>query len=108
MRKGLIILPLACPLLLGGCIAGTLVDIATAPVKATGQVVDWATTSQDEADRNRGREIRRREERLGELYRDFEREERDCLAGDDSACREATEIRREIEELRPQVPLEPE
>jgi hypothetical protein len=45
-----------------GCVraVGTIV---TAPVKVVSQGADWATTSQDEADRNRGREIRKQEER---------------------------------------------
>ena len=52
---------------LQGCLAKTVVDVATMPVKAAGQAADWATTSQDEADRNRGRELRKREERFGKL-----------------------------------------
>lgn len=50
-------------LLLPGCIARTVVDVATAPVKIGAQAADWTTTSQDEADRNRGRELRKEEER---------------------------------------------
>lgn len=57
-------------LLLSGCIARTAVDVVTAPVRAVGQVADWATTSQDEADRNRGREIREQEEELGRQWRE--------------------------------------
>ncbi|MEM8694586.1 MAG: hypothetical protein AAGE05_01020 [Pseudomonadota bacterium] len=57
-------------LLLSGCIARTAANVVTAPVRAVGQVADWATTSQDEADRNRGREIREEEERLGRQYRE--------------------------------------
>ena len=57
-------------LLLSGCIARTAVDVVTAPVRAVGQVADWTTTSQDEADRNRGREIREEEERLGREWRE--------------------------------------
>ena len=57
-------------LLLSGCIARTAVDVVTAPVRAVGQVADWATTSQDEADRNRGREIREEEEELGRDWRE--------------------------------------
>lgn len=57
-------------LMLSGCIARTAANVVTAPVKAVGQVADWATTSQDEADRNRGREIREQEERLGREYRE--------------------------------------
>jgi len=50
-------------LMLPGCIARTVADVATAPVKVAGKAADWTTTSQDEADRNRGRELRREEER---------------------------------------------
>jgi len=57
-------------LLLSGCIVRTAAEVVTAPVRAVGQAADWATTSQDEADRNRGREIREEEERLGREYRE--------------------------------------
>ncbi|WP_246263342.1 hypothetical protein [Parasphingopyxis algicola] len=57
-------------LLLSGCIARTAASVVTAPFKAVGQAADWATTSQDEADRNRGREIREEEERLGREWRE--------------------------------------
>ena len=46
---------MTCLFILSGC------SIATLPVKATGKVVDWSTTSQDEADRNRGREMRKQD-----------------------------------------------
>ncbi|HKR17267.1 hypothetical protein [Rhizorhapis sp.] len=52
---------LSAALLLPGCIAKTALDVATMPVKATGQAADWATTSQDEADRNYGRKMRKQE-----------------------------------------------
>ena len=57
-------------LLLSGCIARTAASVVTAPFKVVGQAADWATTSQDEADRNRGRELRREEERRGREYRE--------------------------------------
>ena len=38
-------------------------SIATAPFKVVGKAADWATTSQSEADRNRGRATRKAEER---------------------------------------------
>jgi hypothetical protein len=50
-------------LLLPGCIAKTALDVATMPVKATAQAADWATTSQDESDRNYGRKMRKQEAR---------------------------------------------
>jgi len=53
--------------LLGGCVAGTIVDTAvtavTLPVRVASKAVDLATTSQAEADRKRGRELRLQDER---------------------------------------------
>lgn len=107
MRKPIVgMIPFAA-LALTGCI-GTVVDVATAPVRAAGQVADWATVSQDEADRERGREIRRREERLGELQRDYDDAQEDCLDGNERRCRDAVEIRAEIDALIPTIPVEPE
>lgn len=105
--KSLILLPIV-PIALSGCVAKTLVDVATAPVRAGAQAADWATTSQDEADRERGRELRRREERLGELRSEYEDESADCLDGDAGACRKAVEIQAEIDAILPTIPLEPE
>ncbi len=50
------------PLLLGGCLVSAVKTVVTAPVKAVGKAVDLATTSQEEADRNRGRALRKQEE----------------------------------------------
>jgi len=57
-----ILLPIAALILAGGCVR-TVGTIMTAPVKVVSKGADWATTSQDEADRNRGREDRKRERR---------------------------------------------
>ncbi|RDE06091.1 hypothetical protein [Sphingomonas aracearum] len=63
MRKFLL---LGCLLLLaGGCVAKTAWNVATLPVRAGSQAVDWATTSQSEADRNYGRKMRKQEAREG-------------------------------------------
>jgi hypothetical protein len=60
---------LACPLLLPGCVVGTVaetaVDVATLPVKAVSAGVDAATTSQSEADEKRGRDLRKHDEERG-------------------------------------------
>jgi hypothetical protein len=98
MRLPLLTAMLAAPLL-GGCVS-TAASIITAPVRAAGQVVDWTTTSQDEADRNRGREIRRQEEALGRIARRLERADRRCRDGNEDACDEAEQLREEMEELR--------
>ncbi|SCW36564.1 hypothetical protein SAMN02927924_00213 [Sphingobium faniae] len=50
-------------LLLPGCVAKTALDVATLPVRAGSQAVDWSTTSQEEADRNYGRKMRKQEAR---------------------------------------------
>jgi hypothetical protein len=74
------------PLLAGGCLARTAVDVVTLPVKAGAKVVDWTTTSQSEADRNRGRAERKREERDEKERRKAEKRCRqhpeDCPGGD--------------------------
>lgn len=72
MRKPIFLLSLV-PLALGGCIAKTAVDIVTLPVRAVGQAADWATTSQDEADRNYGRKMRKAEAREGKERRAWEK-----------------------------------
>lgn len=54
------------PTLLGGCVVGTLanaaVDVVTLPVKIVSAGVDAATTSQSEADQNRGAKLRKADE----------------------------------------------
>ena len=64
---------MALGLALGGCVVGTVaktaVDVVTLPVKVESAGVDAATTSQSEADRKRGRELRKQEEERGRQYR---------------------------------------
>lgn len=60
MRNILILICSA--LALTACVS-TATSIVKAPFKAVAKGADWATTSQDEADRNRGREIRKQEEK---------------------------------------------
>ena len=68
---------LAAPLLLGGCVVGTVaetaVDVVTLPVKVVSAGVDAATTSQSEADEKRGRELRKAEEKAGREAREAEK-----------------------------------
>ena len=69
-------LALLSPLLLSGCIVGTVahtaVDVVTLPVKVASAGVDAATTSQSEADEKRGRELRKQEEERGRQLRELE------------------------------------
>lgn len=106
-RLPVLLFTAAAPFLLGGCLAKTAVDLATAPVRVAGRAVDLATTSQSEADEARGRDMRRREEQLGKLERQYAREQRRCEDGDRSACAAARETYNEIEELLPTVPPPP-
>lgn len=64
MRSLLLLVPLA----LSGCLS-TIGTVVTAPVKVAAKTVDWTTTSQSEADRNRGKKIRKAEERARKACR---------------------------------------
>ncbi len=93
---------------LPGCIVSTAADVVTAPVKVASKTVDLATTSQSEADEKRGREIRKREERLGKLQREYAKQMERCSDGNRRSCDRARETYREIQVLMPSVPVEPE
>jgi hypothetical protein len=92
----------ALPLMLSGCaVAGAAADIVTAPVDVASKGVDWATTSQSEADEKRGRALREREERLGKLARQRDRHAEDCFEDRErDACREYEALDAEIDRLR--------
>jgi hypothetical protein len=75
-RMKTILLPLALTPLLSGCIVHTAYNVATAPVRATAWTADKLTTSQAEADRNRGRRERKAEERQAREDRKAAREQR--------------------------------
>lgn len=107
MRGHSLVMLAGASLLLSGCLAKAVVDVATLPVRAAGKAVDLATTSQSEADENRGRELRRREEKLGKLERAYDKQRINCGGGDAKACDEARATYAEIEELLPTVPMEP-
>lgn len=99
--------------MLQGCVAKSAFDLATAPVRVgaravntTVDVYDRVTVSQSERDQKRGREIRKREERYGELSRDYDRALRRCDRGNDDACDDAREIYGEMNAMRSSVPYE--
>jgi predicted outer membrane protein len=87
---------LASAFALSGCIAKTAVDLVTLPVRAgvavVGAGVDAVTTSQAEADRERGRRLREEDERRGREARQAERQ---------AAKERAREQAREREEDEP-------
>ncbi len=94
-------------LALQGCLAQTAVDVVTLPVKVAGAGLDAVTTSQSEADQKRGRDIRRREQRVGELQRDYDRQIARCSEGVRRACDDARVTYAEIQQLLPGLPVEP-
>lgn len=99
MRRLAPVFVLAASLSLPGCVAKTAFDVVTAPVRAAGKAVDLATTSQSEADEKRGREIRKREEELGKLYRKREKLAEECDEGERDSCRDLAEIDDALQEI---------
>ncbi|NYF31193.1 MULTISPECIES: hypothetical protein [Sphingopyxis] len=93
--RAVIVAAMAAPLL-AGCVSAVK-TVVTAPVKAVGQVADWSTTSQDEADRNRGREMRKSEERVGKLSRQRDKAAEKCRDGNAEQCQRAEVLEHEIE-----------
>ncbi len=105
-RLAFFVLPIAA-LGTGACV-GTLVDVATAPVRVVSKGVDLATTSQSEADEKRGREIRRREEQLDKLERQYEKQLDECEKGKQRSCSIARDTYSEMQQILPTIPVEPE
>ncbi len=56
------------PVFLSACVS-TVGNVVTAPFKVAGKAADWATTSQSESDRNRGRALRKAEDRARKACR---------------------------------------
>ena len=65
MRKIALCALMLLPLATGGCMANAAVGLVSTPFKVAGKAADWATTSQDESDRNYGRKARKHEAREG-------------------------------------------
>ena len=93
---------------LQGCLARAAADVVTLPVRAVSKGVDVATTSQSEADEKRGRELRERDERIGKLNRELQKQSRRCADGNDAACEKAQAIAEEIEALLPATQILPD
>jgi len=100
------VIALAAMPLLSGCLAKTAANVVTAPVRVVSKGVDWTTTSQSEADRNRGRALRKREAQYGKLNGDYRQYSAQCQKGDQQACDQARTIYGQMEALRPSIPVE--
>ena len=71
--KRFLVLPLL--LLAVGCVS-TAVAVVKAPFQLAGAAVDGLTTSQEEADRNRGRALRKQEEADAKAAKQAEKQRR--------------------------------
>ncbi len=98
-KRTLALLAPATALLLSGCLS-TAGKIITAPVRVAGSAVDAVTTSQSEADEKRGRELRKREEKLGKMQRQYDKHLRQCDRGDQQACDKARNDYADMQYLR--------
>ena len=95
-----LVLALAAALpLLSGCVR-TVASVVTAPVRVAGKAVDWTTTSQSESDEKRGRQLRKREEELGKLDRQYQKHLRECRAGNEDACATARDDYARMQDVR--------
>ena len=83
MRKIALCAVMLLPLAMGGCMANAAVGLVSTPFKVAGQAADWATTSQDESDRNYGRAARKADSRAG---RERKNADRRCRDDDDNWC----------------------
>jgi hypothetical protein len=76
MKTSIVIAAPLMMLALPGCVR-TVASVVTALVRAGAQVVDWSTTSQEEADRNYGRKMRKQEAREGKERKKADKERRE-------------------------------
>ena len=88
------------PLFNGGCVASMVADVVTAPIKIVGKGADLMTTSQSESDENRGRALRHRDEKLGQLSRDRDEYGEKCAKkGKADDCQRAAQADAALREL---------
>ena len=87
-------------ILLQGCVASVVSNVVTAPVKIMSKTADVLTTSQSESDEKRGRDMRKREEKVGKLSRQLKKAQERCADGDSDACEKARDIRDQIDDER--------
>jgi hypothetical protein len=87
-------------IVLQGCVASVVSNVVTAPVKIVSKTADVLTTSQSESDEKRGRDMRKREEKVGKLSRQLKKAQERCADGDSDACEKARDIRDQIDDER--------
>ena len=97
-RKKYLVWAVLPSLLLQGCVASIVGDVVSAPVRIVSKTADVLTTSQSETDEKRGRELRKREEKLGKLARQLDKARDQCDDGNKDACDKARDIRQQIDD----------
>lgn len=90
-----------------GCVARTAANSAMPQVRAAPKTVDLATTGQPESDKERGRELRKREEQLEKLRKTYAKQLAKCQDGDQNACYDARITEGEIQNIAASLPGQP-
>ncbi len=85
---------------LQGCVASVVTGVITAPIKVVSKTADVLTTSQSEADENRGRALRKREGQIAKLERERDKQQEKCDDGKNEACDRVAGIKAEIAHLK--------
>jgi predicted Holliday junction resolvase-like endonuclease len=97
------LLLLATVFALTGCVTSVVKEVVMAPVKIVSKTADVLTTSQSEADEKRGRDMRKKEERLGKLARERDKLREKCEDGSKDACEKLRDVEDELEAERDSV-----
>ncbi|APG63811.1 hypothetical protein LPB140_11020 [Sphingorhabdus lutea] len=101
MRKSMtLIIAISLNVSLNACVGRIVGDVVTAPIKITSKTVDLLTTSQSEADENRGRKMREQEEELKKLSKQQHKLTRKCDKGDQDACKDLRKVERKIDKVK--------
>ena len=100
MRNMRLVLAVMSTFLLQGCVTSLVKNVVTAPVKIVSKTADVLTTSQSESDEKRGRQLRHREENIGELALRRDKARERCADGDKVACKKAADISEQIADER--------
>jgi cell shape-determining protein MreC len=85
---------------LPGCVTSVVKEVVMAPVRIVSKTADVLTTSQSEADEKRGRDLRKKEERLGKLSRQRDKLREQCDDGSKDACEKLRDVEEELEAER--------
>ena len=100
MPRAIMLVVLLPAALLSGCVVKTVVSAASAPLRIAGKAADLATTSQSEADENRGRAMRHNDENLRKLQKAYRKALVNCNKGRGADCADAERISEQITKIQ--------